>query len=73
MDRVTVRCGACGSDQFKGVNSSTKDSDVITCAGCGAQGRYGDVRRDAMEQTKKALDDKVKKAFKGIKGITWSK
>jgi hypothetical protein len=68
-DRLTIRCAACNSDQFKGVSSNPQPDDVITCAGCGATSRYVEIQRQAVEQGTKAVETAVRNAFKGIKGF----
>lgn len=59
---ISVRC-SCGSDKFN-VPSSRRPSDTISCARCGATGRYGDVMRTAGGQAKAVVEKQLKDAFK---------
>lgn len=59
---VSFKC-KCGSDQFK-IPSTRRPSDVITCAKCGASGRYGDVLRSAQAQVTSAVEKKLKDVFR---------
>lgn len=61
---INFRCAACGSDQFIQPDGDPKPDDAITCAGCGAVGKYGDIQSAAVEQAKNLLAD----TFRGIFG-----
>ncbi|HIE4140233.1 TPA: ECs_2282 family putative zinc-binding protein [Stenotrophomonas maltophilia] len=59
---MSVEC-RCGSDKFN-IPSTRRPSDTISCARCGATGRYGDVMRTAGSQAKAAVEKQLKDAFK---------
>ncbi|SDK71166.1 ECs_2282 family putative zinc-binding protein [Stenotrophomonas pavanii] len=59
---ISVKC-RCGSDKFN-IPSTRRPSDTISCARCGATGRYGDVMRTAGSQAKAAVEEQLKDAFK---------
>lgn len=59
---ISVKC-RCGSDKFN-VPSTRRPSDTISCARCGAPGKYGDVTRTAKTQAKAAVEKQLKDAFK---------
>jgi hypothetical protein len=61
-DRVSFRC-RCGSDKFN-IPSTRRPADTISCAKCGAAGKYGDVMRSATAQTTSAIEKQLKDAFK---------
>ena len=69
-DKITLRCSACGSDQFSyPPEADLKNEDVVTCAGCGAQGEYGVIRKQGIKAAKDAVESEIRKALKGIKGF----
>jgi len=59
---ITVKC-RCGSDKFN-VPSTRRPSDTISCARCGATGKYGDVTRTAGTQGKAVVEKQLKDIFK---------
>ena len=63
-DKNEFKCVGCGSKMFE-IASNPKPDDTITCNGCKAIARYGDVQRSAIEQGKaavqKALRDSLTK------------
>lgn len=61
-DALSFKCLRCGSSKFE-MPEKPKDSDIVTCAGCGAQGRYGQVKAAMVEQAKKHIDDVARKAL----------
>lgn len=61
--KINLKCSRCGSERFE-IPSTRNDDDVITCAGCGSKGRYGDVVRSARAQAKEAIQNELKSAFK---------
>lgn len=52
---LRFQCAKCGSDKFE-IPDDPKPDDTITCAGCGAQGRYGDIQSSARRQAKNAVE-----------------
>lgn len=62
-DRVTVKCGRCGSTQFR-LPENPKPADQVTCAGCGATSRYDRLQAGAVKEVKKHVEDLFKDAFK---------
>ncbi len=59
---ITIKC-RCGSDKFN-VPSTRRPSDTISCARCGATGKYGDVTRTARTQGKAVVEKQLKDIFK---------
>lgn len=59
---ISVKC-RCGSGKFN-TPSTRRPSDMISCAKCGAIGRYGDVTRTAGIQAKAAVEKQLKDAFR---------
>lgn len=70
-DKITVRCGRCGSDQFRLPNANPNAADVVACVGCGAQARYGDLRAEAVQLAKQHVGQALRDAFRGVKGVTF--
>lgn len=64
MAQLTFKCSNCGSEQFE-QPSDPQDDSVITCAGCGAKGIYGEIRDQAMKQAKELFQGKLGNLFKG--------
>lgn len=64
-DKITFKCRRCGGTQFKFPSATPKATDIISCAGCGASARYGDVQAEAVTLAKQ----EVEKAFKRVKNI----
>ncbi len=71
-DKITFKCNSCGSTTFIHP-SDPKPDDVITCNGCGATGRYGDVQAAAIRLAKDHVQEALGDAFKGLKGWTVTK
>lgn len=63
-DTIQFKCAKCGSDKFQFPSKNPRPDDVITCAGCGASGRYKDIQAEAMRQAKKEVEKIFKNAFK---------
>lgn len=67
MDRITLKCAACGSDQFE-QPENPKPDDKVACAGCGKTWVFGELKAAATEAAKKhfeqLLSDRLGKAFK---------
>ena len=64
-DTVSIKCSKCGSHDFKyegGVQANLKADDTITCAKCGASGKYGPL----MESAKKMVMDDVTAHFRKL-------
>jgi uncharacterized Zn finger protein len=61
--KINLKCSHCGSELFE-IPSTRRPYDIIKCAGCGAQGRYGDVQASAVSQAKKVIQDQLATAFK---------
>lgn len=59
---ITIRC-RCGSDKFN-VPSTRRPSDEISCARCGATGKYGDVTRTTRTQAKAVAEKQLRDVFK---------
>ena len=64
-DRISFKCSKCGSSKFD-IPTNPKPNDVITCAGCGATGRYDDIKTKATELAKAEVERKLRDAFKGF-------
>jgi DNA-directed RNA polymerase subunit RPC12/RpoP len=62
-DRVTLKCGRCGSTQFSFPENPTA-SDQVTCADCGATSRYDQLQKLAVSEAKKQAEKIFKDAFK---------
>ena len=61
-DSLGFKCLRCGSSKFE-IPEKPKDSDIVRCVGCGAQGKYGQVKAAMVEQAKKHIDDIARKAL----------
>jgi len=64
-DTVSIKCAKCGSYDFKyegGVQDNLKADDIVTCAKCGASGKYGPL----MESAKKQIMDDITSKFRGM-------
>lgn len=59
---VGIKC-SCGSTQFDRPQNP-QPSDIITCAKCGAKGRWDQVMKQAGEQARKHVADALKDAFR---------
>lgn len=62
-DEITFKCSKCGSPDFK-IPANPKPNDMVVCNGCGASRQYGDIQREAIKQSKKAVDDIIGSIFK---------
>jgi uncharacterized Zn finger protein len=62
-DRIELSCGHCGSKQFS-LPTTPRPSDDVTCAGCGAVGKYGDIQQQAIAKAKTEIERVLKDAFK---------
>ena len=71
-DQIAFKCSKCGGTLFE-KPANPKPTDLITCAGCGATSRYGDVQAAAVKLTKQEVQRAFTKAFKGMKGIPFKK
>lgn len=61
-DTLSFKCLRCGSTKFE-MPEKPKASDVVKCAGCGAQGTYGQVKAAMVEQAKKHVNEVARKAL----------
>lgn len=59
---LTFHCTRCGGGKFA-MPDQPADDDIITCSGCGAQGRYGDVKKTMLDLAKKHVDDVFSKSL----------
>lgn len=59
---VTLKC-ACGGDKFSPAEGRTAET-VITCAKCGATGKYGELMEQAKAQITKQYADAFSNIFK---------
>lgn len=62
---ISLRCQRCGSEQFQMPRADPRPEDVISCAGCGAQGRFDQIRADALRQAKEQVERALHDAFRG--------
>lgn len=62
-DQITFKCSKCGSDEFE-IPTNPKPNDMITCAGCGCTGKYGEVRKEAIKQSKEAVEKMLRDTLK---------
>lgn len=66
-ETISLFCGKCGGKQFKyegGVQTKLKDTDTVTCAGCGASGQYGPMMESVKKQAADQIRAKLGKIFK---------
>ena len=61
-DGLEFHCTRCGGKAFE-MPEHPHDDDVVTCSGCNARGRYGDLRNKMVDLAKKHVDDMVGKAL----------
>ena len=61
-DSLEFHCMRCGSKKFE-MPEHPGDADIVTCAGCGAKGKYGDIRKTMSDLAKKQVEDMVSKAL----------
>lgn len=59
---VGIKC-SCGSTQFDRPGNPQPD-DIITCAQCGAQGRWDEIMKQVGEQTTKHIADALNEEFR---------
>jgi RNase P subunit RPR2 len=71
-DKITFKCRACGSAKFA-LPSNPRPDDVVTCSGCGATARYGDVQAATVKLAKREIQDMFERAFAGKKGWTFTR
>lgn len=69
-DKITLRCRGCGSDKFQVPGARPSAADMVACAGCGARARYGDLQAEAVRLAKQQVQQALRDAFRGVKGIT---
>lgn len=66
-DTISLSCDRCGSKDFKlpaKTQSQLKSDDVISCAKCGAAGKYGDIIAEAKKKAIADIESRFKKIFK---------
>lgn len=61
-DSLEFHCTRCGGKKFE-MPETPKDADIVTCAGCGARGKYGDIRKTMLDLAKKQVNDMASKAL----------
>ena len=59
---IAVKC-QCGSDKFN-IHATRRPTDTVSCARCGARGRYGDIMQEARAQAVSVVGKQLKNAFK---------
>lgn len=69
-DKITLRCRGCGSDKFQVPSARLSAAHVVACAGCGARARYGDLQAEAVQLAQQHVQQALRNAFRGVKGIT---
>ena len=57
-DTINFSCSNCGGTQFN-VPDDPQPDDPVTCAGCGATGRYEDVQNAMVAQAKSAVEQSM--------------
>lgn len=63
---VTATCKECGAGVP--LSNSMTDDQIVSCPQCGIDvGRFGAIRKAAVEAVRKAALASARKAFKGIK------
>lgn len=63
MDKLNVRCAHCGSDLTES-SDDPRDEDTITCAGCGAIGKRGEIKAAALKQAMELATKVARDAFR---------
>lgn len=66
-DTLKISCAKCGSYDFKyegGIQDNLKADDTVTCARCGASGKYGPLIEDAKKQAMDQIKSRFRKLFK---------
>ncbi|QYM67283.1 hypothetical protein K1X80_19995 [Pseudomonas sp. So3.2b] len=69
-----IQCPQCGSEEFK-IPENVQDEDLVICGFCNFEAPLHEIRAIGIEQAKqvvipeakKAIEDMLKKAFKGWK------
>jgi len=61
--KVGISCGRCGGTQFE-FPTNPKPNDTVKCIKCGATGTWGAMQKSALDQTKKQVEESLKKLFK---------
>ena len=51
-DKLELICANCGSKKFE-YPTRPKRNDKVTCTGCGATSKYGELQAQAEKETKK--------------------
>ncbi|CAI4203749.1 hypothetical protein MWMV10_MWMV10_01610 [Acinetobacter baumannii] len=59
---INIIC-SCGSDKFH-TSANPRPSELITCAKCGKQQRFGRIQRDVVTKVKKQFEKDLQKMFK---------
>lgn len=62
-DTLPLVCDKCGSKEFE-LPKNPRPDDTVTCASCGASGRYADLQRQAVAAAKQYVSDFAKGLFK---------
>lgn len=64
---IRIKCAKCGSQDFKHerrVQDDLKPDDIVTCARCGASGKYGQIIEDAKQMIVDDISSHFRKLFK---------
>lgn len=61
-ESVKLSC-SCGSDKFSSEGERDRDT-VMTCVGCGATGKYGDLIDQAAQQIKDLYSNALGNLFR---------
>jgi DNA-directed RNA polymerase subunit RPC12/RpoP len=59
---LVFHCTRCGSTKFE-MPEHPKDNDIVTCSGCGAKGKYGDIKKSMLGLARQHVDDMFSKAL----------
>ncbi|WP_438274397.1 ECs_2282 family putative zinc-binding protein [Nitrobacter sp.] len=66
---VNFKCPKCGCTSINLPDHHTDESHA-TCKDCGADfGPYGDIKKRAVELVRDKAQEKLRNAFKGVKGF----
>jgi len=68
VTKVSLSCARCGNEKFE-LPDHPVSSSIVTCSGCGAKGKYGDLMGSAKRQITSQVKKELQNAFKGIKGF----
>ncbi len=66
-DTLRLSCTQCGSHEFEyegGIQDQLEDDDTVTCAKCGASGKYGPLIKSAKEKAIQDIEASFRKLFK---------